>query len=817
MHWSDQIDERQRAIADKVAAAADRHGVPRELALAIARQESSFNQNKKSPTGPVGVMQLGHKAAKDMNVNRHNEDQNIEGGVKYAGHLLNRFGGDVDKALIAYHDGPNSEYFQGGQMSPEAQNYVKQVKGYAGMAGPSKFNTSVEDIEPVSFGGDTQSGAAAAAAPQASAFDPNMADVGLGFGGGAVGAYTGADRSRRQSNIDAQIANARRVESQNKEARAAHAAEIAEQNRQYQYMLELRKHAMDAAEARQKGPGFGTRNWMGSEFGGDISDVEGSKVLSKPEAVEAGNRAVSNIRKAESMMPGVHADPVSKLWLPSSVPARTAPVAPDPFPMPPLPARPPMPTQQQVPAIVTGSHRGTLGNTIGGAIAGQQAGRAIQDVAEGDVAGAGLSGLTSVGSGMTTWGRSPKTKLVGGAIATGAGGLNALRNWWNEHQAEVPQKAEGGMVPGYSGAKGSLVKKISATVMRPQRVAYPEIYQDPRLLVGEAASRVAPEDPLLKRLFNVSREDLWDISQQGTRKGNITERPFKAAANAKGAAHAGEVMNPRNVQRLQNIIGEAQQRPELYKGMASWYTMDPLYQRFVEIYGPDKAVDADKKFNTLTGMASPGSEVMTELNRGTAANYLSNQGRFEDFKKFGGQAGRGPEDMNAVMGHPYHSTAQSGPMEKYLSSGLLDMGSAKVPSYIHASGVPETGFQTSWPVGDAHWSRLVGLPDVRGARTIKGREAVPNASASVPEMTALGPWWKDEVAAPMGLEAVPAQAVVWGAGSGATGVTSPIGAGKLELLSRQIGSAAERMGVTPETARDMIIQGKAYAGGLPTK
>jgi hypothetical protein len=145
------------------------------------------------------------------------------------------------------------------------------------------------------------------------------------------------------------------------------------------------------------------------------------------------------------------------------------------------------------------------------------------------------------------------------------------------------------------------------------------------------------------------------------------------------------------------------------------------------------------------------------------------------------------------------------------------MGSAKVPSYIHASGVPQTGFQTQWPVGDAHWSRLVGLPDVRGATTKKGVPSVPNASASVPEMTALGPWWKNEVAGPMNLEAVPAQAIVWGAGSGATGVTSPIGASKLELLSQQIDKAAKRMNVTPETARDMIIRGQAHAGFVDPK
>jgi hypothetical protein len=256
--------------------------------------------------------------------------------------------------------------------------------------------------------------------------------------------------------------------------------------------------------------------------------------------------------------------------------------------------------------------------------------------------------------------------------------------------------------------------------------------------------------------------------------------------------------------------------------MGAWYTMDPLFKRFEQIYGPQQAIAEYNKFNALTGMASPGSEVLTEFNRGTAANWLANQGRFGDFQKFGGLAEfrRGkdfPQDMRAIIGHPYHSTAHSGPMSKYVESGALDMGSAKVPSYIHASGVPQTGFQTQWPVGDAHWSRLVGLPDVRGATTKKGVPSVPNASASVPEMTALGPWWKNEVAGPMNLEAVPAQAIVWGAGSGATGVTSPIGASKLELLSQQIDKAAKRMNVTPETARDMIIRGQAHAGFVDPK
>ena len=355
--------------------------------------------------------------------------------------------------------------------------------------------------------------------------------------------------------------------------------------------------------------------------------------------------------------------------------------------------------------------------------------------------------------------------------------------------------------------------KIKPTVDLPMRISFPDIYMNPKELVAKA--NVAPENPLMQRLFGVTRKDLFEIAQEGQRKGNITERPFEAAPNAKGARVAPQIMTPANEQRLQDIIAESKERPELYEGMASWYTMDPLYEMFKKYHG-ENAPEKYRQFNILTGMASPGSEVLTELNRGTAANWLANEGRFEDFIKYGGKSTEGgrrrPKDLGAIMGHPYHSTAQAGPMQTYLDTGELQMKSAKVPSYIAASSVPELGFQTEWPVGDAHWSRLVGLPDVRGTAKRKGKEVIPGASATVPEMVSLAPWWKEKIAAKMGLESVPAQAIVWGAGSHATGVTSPIGATKLELLSQQIGKAADRLGISPEEARDLIIMGKAHAG-----
>jgi hypothetical protein len=140
------------------------------------------------------------------------------------------------------------------------------------------------------------------------------------------------------------------------------------------------------------------------------------------------------------------------------------------------------------------------------------------------------------------------------------------------------------------------------------------------------------------------------------------------------------------------------------------------------------------------------------------------------------------------------------------------MDSPKAPPYIQASSVPELGFQTDLPVGDAHWARMVGLADTRGNKTLKGKSVVPADSVSTPELQQLAPWWKNDIAGKFGLESVPAQAIMWGAGAPQTGVKTAIGAGKLELQAIEMAKAANRLGVSPETARDLILMGKERAG-----
>ena len=348
------------------------------------------------------------------------------------------------------------------------------------------------------------------------------------------------------------------------------------------------------------------------------------------------------------------------------------------------------------------------------------------------------------------------------------------------------------------------------TVRDPYRMGFPGIYANPREIAREAGARVIAEDPALKRLWGVSRGDL-DAMAVGRVGNEQPVVPF-AGPRSRGALSAENVMTPRNEQRLGDILHEGGRIPGL-KHADAWYIMDPMYHRLVEMFGPEEAVKRYRHLNAMTGMASPGSDVLTEVQRGTGAHWLQQQGRWDDFKKFAGVAegarGRGgfPDDMRYIGGHPYHKTAQVGAMDRYLRTGKTFHEGPKVPLYIQASGVPQTGFQTISPVGDAHYSRGVGLADTRkGPTDVQG-------SFSVSESQTLQPWWQN-IAAQQGIEAVPAQARLWTVLGPQTGVDSPLGQGKLELFSQQIMVAAKRLGISPENARDLILSGGAGAGML---
>ncbi|MDP9810489.1 soluble lytic murein transglycosylase-like protein [Rhizobium tibeticum] len=119
------------AIRDLVAASADRHGVDRGLATAIAWVESRFDQVRNSPKGARGTMQLMPATAQRYGVRDVCDPaSNIDGGVRYLRSLIDQFGNPL-LAAAAYNAGEQPIYdHHGVPPYPETVAYVAAILNY---------------------------------------------------------------------------------------------------------------------------------------------------------------------------------------------------------------------------------------------------------------------------------------------------------------------------------------------------------------------------------------------------------------------------------------------------------------------------------------------------------------------------------------------------------------------------------------------------------------------------------------------------------------------------------------------------------------
>jgi soluble lytic murein transglycosylase-like protein len=114
-------------------------GVPSDLAMALAWQESGWQRSQVSPTGAVGVMQLEPATVDFVStyllglakpLDPRDPVANIRMGTRFLRYLLDSQNGDVDLALASYYQGLRSVREHG--PLDETDRFVANVKALRG-------------------------------------------------------------------------------------------------------------------------------------------------------------------------------------------------------------------------------------------------------------------------------------------------------------------------------------------------------------------------------------------------------------------------------------------------------------------------------------------------------------------------------------------------------------------------------------------------------------------------------------------------------------------------------------------------------------
>ena len=121
------VPERYQA---KVAELSARFDLSPSLIEALVWQESRWRENAVSPVGARGLAQLMPGTARELGVDPDDPFMNLEGGARYLREQLDRFDGDLEKALAAYNAGPGRvQRANGIPRIRETQHYVAAIMG----------------------------------------------------------------------------------------------------------------------------------------------------------------------------------------------------------------------------------------------------------------------------------------------------------------------------------------------------------------------------------------------------------------------------------------------------------------------------------------------------------------------------------------------------------------------------------------------------------------------------------------------------------------------------------------------------------------
>ena len=128
----DTVQRRLEALNPIIRDAADTTGVNASLLKAVIATESAARTDARSSRNAKGLMQLIDSTAAAMGVqNVWDPRQNVQGGARYLGQMMDRFDGNLEHALASYNAGPGAvAKHKGVPPYRETQAYIGKVLEY---------------------------------------------------------------------------------------------------------------------------------------------------------------------------------------------------------------------------------------------------------------------------------------------------------------------------------------------------------------------------------------------------------------------------------------------------------------------------------------------------------------------------------------------------------------------------------------------------------------------------------------------------------------------------------------------------------------